>query len=231
MASVEFEWGPRLLRLFGGVGLAALVAAPASAMSYRLLDVELPNCRGSCPKVIVASGTIQQNEHLLFSEFFDSVKDSEKLSNMVLINSPGGFNGGAVSLGMLLRKAKLTVWVGRPSGGPVTRTTGLTSGTCASACVLVLAGGTSRYFVSGSRVGVHRAHMGPEVRDPTTRAVVSGQVQHDAVRHTYLWYFKQMGISQTLMGVIEKTPSETIYWLNPAELGKYGLARDASKQR
>ena len=163
--------------------------------------------------------------------FFDSVKDSTKLSNMFLIDSEGGFNGGAASLGLLLRGAKMTVWVGRPSGGVVSRDSGLRSGTCASACVLVLAGGATRYFVSGSRVGVHRSHMGPEVRDPTTRAIVSGKVQFDTVRQAYQWYFKRMGINQSLIGVIDKTPSESMYWLNPGEMGKYGLARDGSSRR
>ncbi len=208
-----------------------LASMPASAMSYRLLDADLPNCRGACPKIIVASGTIQQNEHLIFADFVDTIGKQERLSSMLVVESPGGFNGGAAMLGMVVRKLKMTVIVGRPVGGAVTRETGLTSGTCASACVLVLAGGTTRYFVSGSRVGVHRAHTGGEVRDPTTRAVVSGRIEHDDVKSAYARYFKLMGIDQSLSQVMDKTPSESMYWLTPAELGKFRLARDSSTKR
>ncbi|MCZ8260527.1 MAG: hypothetical protein O9333_10405 [Beijerinckiaceae bacterium] len=211
--------------LFGGLGAAA------QAMSYRLVDAELAGCGAACPKIIHASGTIQQNEHLIFAEFVANAAKSHRLSSIVVVESPGGFNVGAASLGLMIRKLNMSVIVGRPAGGSVSRSTGLTSGVCASACVLVLAGGKSRYFVPGSRVGVHRAHTGPEVRDPLTRTVVSGTLQHDAIRDAYSRYFRQMGVDQSLSMVMDKTPSESMYWLSPAEMGKFRLAKTATSAR
>lgn len=212
---------------------AGLVAggASASAMTYRLVDADLPGCGDACPKLIYASGTIQQNEHVLFAEFVANAAKRHKLSSIVVVESPGGFNGGAASLGALIRKLKMSVIVGSPAGGSISTTSGLTAGVCASACVLVLAGGKDRYFVPGSRVGVHRAHTGGQVLDPMTRSVVSGTLQHDAIKDAYSRYFKQMGVDQSLSMVMDKTPSESMYWLTPAELGKYRLAKNATTVR
>ena len=212
----------------GGLFAIALCAAPAAAMTYRLIAADLPGCREACPKIIVASGTIQENEHHLFADFVESVAKTEKLSSMLVLESPGGFFGGAAVLGMMVRKLKMTVVVGQPISSVVTREAGLTSATCASACVLVLAGGQTRLYVMGSRIGVHRSHMGQEVRDPSSRAVVSGTVEHGEVKDAYVSYFKKMGINPALTSLIDKTPSDSIYWLSPQELTKYRLARDSS---
>jgi hypothetical protein len=211
--------------------VAGLGATPASALSYRLIEAELPTCRGACPKIIVASGTIRHNEHFSFMEFITGLSAEDRLSSMLVLESPGGFNSGASALGMLLRKLKMTVVVGRPIGGAVTPSTGLTAATCASACVLVLAGGTTRYFVQGSRVGVHRANMGPEIRDPTTRALVSGEVSHENVRNAYARYFRMMGVDQGLATVMDRTAADSMHWLSPAELGRFRLARNAATRR
>lgn len=217
--------------LLAGMGVFLACSPPAEAMSYRLLEASLPNCKGACPKVIVASGTIQADEHHLFADFVETAAGTEKLSSMMVIDSPGGFFGGAAILGAMIRKLKMTVIVGRPVGEVVTQQTGLTSATCASACVLVLSGGVSRYYVTGSRVGVHRSHTGPEVRDPTTRAIVNGKVPHDEVKDDYIRYFRQMGIDPRLTDLVDKTPSDQIYWLSPQELAKYRLARDSAGKR
>ena len=221
--------GKHLLEIAKGAVFAIILSVmPASAMSYRLIEADLPGCGRACPKIIVASGTIQENEHHLFADFVESVSKAEKLSSMLVLESPGGFFGGAAVLGMMVRKLKMTVVIGQPIGAVVTRETGLTSATCASACVLVLAGGQTRLYVTGSRVGVHRSHMGQEVRDPSSRAVVSGTVEHGEVRDAYVSYFRKMGVDAALTNLIDKTPSESIYWLSPQELAKYRLARDSS---
>jgi hypothetical protein len=40
-----------------------------------------------------------------------------------------------------------------------------------------------------------------------------------------------MGVNHALTALIDKTPSESIYWLSPQELAKYRLARDSSTKR
>lgn len=226
-ASGTSRWGIKAGLLLG----LLMMAAPAQAMTYKLLDADLPGCGDGCPKLIYAYGTIQQNEHIQFAEFVAAASQQHKLSSIVVVQSPGGFNGGAASLGSLIRKLRMSVIVGTPAGSSITNDSGLTAGVCASACVLVLAGGKDRYFVPGSRIGVHRAHTGGEVRDPATRAIVSGTLQHDAIKDAYSSYFKQMGIDQSLSMVMDKTPSESMYWLTPAELGKFRLARTTASIR
>ena len=209
----------------------AVAIVPAKAMSYDLVEADLPSCKGACPKVIVASGTIQQNEYALFADFIRTTGEREKLSNMVLLDSAGGFTGGAAALGAVIRKLNMVVLIGKPVSGVVTRGQGLTAGTCASACVIVLAGGAKRFYVKGSRIGVHKSHTGPTVLDPTTRQPVNGKVDHDEVRTAYVQYFRKMGIDQGVVSLIDRTSSDEIYWLSPEELAKFRIARDASEQR
>jgi hypothetical protein len=112
---LSVAWRPLMIRI-AGLTAILMAAAPASAMSYRLLEADLPGCRGACPKIIVASGTIQENEHHLFADFVQGVSKTEKLSSMLVVESPGGFFGGAAVLGMMVRKLKMTVVIGRPIG-------------------------------------------------------------------------------------------------------------------
>jgi hypothetical protein len=212
------------------IALMLAGAQSASALSYQLVDADLPNCRGNCPKVLVATGTIRQNEHVQLAAFIDEALKTERVGQVIVIDSPGGFTLGGAYLGSLLRKLKMTVIVGRWTGEPITRGGGLTSGTCASACVLVLSGGTSRYFVTGSRVGVHRSHTGPTVLDPITRQAINATVDHDNVKEAYASFFKMMGIDAGLASKMDATPSESMYWLSPAEMGRYRLARDSSQR-
>lgn len=200
-------------------------------MSYQLIDADLPSCKGACPKVIFASGTIGQNEYLQFASFIEEASKKVKLSSLLLIESPGGFRGGAAGLGVLLRKTKMKVMVGRPTGAVVTATSGLTGATCASACVLVLAGGVSRSYVPGSRIGVHRSHTGQDVLDPITRQKVNGTVNHDANVDQHTQFFKLMGIDPALAQVINATPAETMRWLNADELKRYRVTTSAPSTR
>lgn len=207
------------------------MASSAAAMSYRLLDVDLPTCKGPCPKVISASGTIGQDEYLQFIGFVKEAGAVHKISSTVLVESPGGFLGGGVGLGILLRKLKMKVMVGRPTGGLLTATSGVGPATCASACVLVLAGGASRSFAPGSRVGVHRSHRGREVLDPATRKNLTGTVDHNATADLHIRYFKMMGVDPQLSKVIDDTPAETIRWLTPEEMKRYRLAQGSAGTR
>ncbi|CAN1557755.1 COG3904 Predicted periplasmic protein [Rhabdaerophilaceae bacterium] len=207
---------------------ALLGVLPASALSYQLADADLPNCKGNCPKVVVATGTISQNEHVQLAAFLDRSMKSDRVGQVLVIDSPGGFTLGGAYMGTLLRRMKMTVIVGRWTGGAITTQSGLRAGTCASACVLVLSGGASRYFVNGSRVGVHRSHTGPVVLDPLTREAVNATVDHDNVKEAYASFFKLMGIDQGLASKMDATPSESMYWLSSQEMAKFRLAIDTS---
>lgn len=208
---------------------AVFMASPASALSYRLADAELPGCKGPCPKVVVATGTIGQNEHAELVSFLDEAMKSDRVAEVILIDSPGGFTVGAMTMAYVLRKLKMTVIVGRWTGDTITPTGGLTSGTCASACVFTLSGGTSRYFVAGSRVGVHRQHTGRQVLDPTTRKPVNATVDYESGFDLYRKFFASLGVDGPgVVAKLSKTPSEDMYWFSPEEMAKHRIARDVS---
>jgi hypothetical protein len=95
---------------------AMLWASPASALSYRLVDANFPGCKGECPKVIVASGTISQNEHIQLLAFLEQSLGRGKVAQILVIESPGGFTAGGLALGYALRKLKMSVIVGRWTG-------------------------------------------------------------------------------------------------------------------
>jgi len=71
--------------------------------------------------------------------------------DVVLLSSPGGNLEQALIMGEIIRARGLATAVGTADAlGKVTRSY------CASACVLVYAGGSPRYGVEGSALGVHR---------------------------------------------------------------------------
>jgi hypothetical protein len=203
-------------------------ASAAAALTYELAEAELAGCKGACPRVIVATGTIGQAEHVQLAAFLSRSTGSGPVSQVIVIDSPGGFTLGGAYLGTLMRQLKMTVIVGRWNGQTITASNGIMPGTCASACVLVLSGGTARYYVPGSRVGVHRSHTGPVVLDPTTRLPINGTINHDDVSQAHIAYFRRMGIDPGLVSKMDATPSEQIYWFSESEMAKFRLARTTS---
>jgi hypothetical protein len=55
-------------------------------------------------------------------------------------------------------------------------------------------------------------------------------VDHENVKEAYASFFKMMGIDAGLASKMDQTPSETMYWLSPAEMGRFRLARDSSQR-
>lgn len=208
---------------------SGLIAGEASALSYRLVDAQLPGCGSNCPKVVVATGTIRSEEHFFFTEFMKQAMETERVSNLLVIDSPGGFVVGSQILGYLLRQLKMTVIVGRWTGDTITPSNGLTSGTCASACVFTLSGGTKRHYVAGSRIGVHRQHTGRQVLDPLTRKPVNASVDYESGFELYRKFFGSLGLDGSgIVAKLSRTPSEEMYWFAPGELQSYRIATDVS---
>lgn len=125
-----------------------------------------------------------------------------KPGDLVLMSSPGGDLGQSVIMGEFIRAHGLVTGVGSSDASGKIR-----PGSCASACVFVYAGGTVRYDVTGSRLGVHRftAHGGSE--DPVADTQrVTGLV---------LSYLKRMGVSSSLVEAMSATAD--IRWLDARE--------------
>jgi hypothetical protein len=107
--------------------------------------------------------------------------------------------------------------------GPGTPITG--GATCASACVLVLAGGIERLAAPSARIGVHQtttlvseteglAHL------KSTRKIYEQQGVDAAVEA----YLTAMGVGEPVMTLMRKTWAASIRWLSLAELKASRLA-------
>ena len=131
--------------------------------------------------------------------------------DVVLLSSPGGNLDQALIMGEIIRARGLATAVGTADrSGRITRSF------CASACVLVYAGGAPRYGIEGSALGVHRFTSSVPGRDPIADAQrISGRI---------LGYMSKMGVSSAVVEAMSAT--RDIRWLEPAEAVKMNLVSE-----
>jgi hypothetical protein len=122
--------------------------------------------------------------------------------DVVLLSSPGGNLDQALIMGETIRSRGFATAVGTAdASGHVS------ASYCASACVLVYAGGTTRYGITGSRLGVHRFAASLPGRDPVAEAQrTTGMI---------LSYMSRMGVSSSIVEAMSET--KDVRWLDPAE--------------
>ena len=139
--------------------------------------------------------------------------DEARLSagDLVLLSSPGGNLEQAMIMGEMIRLRGLATAVGTPdTSGRIARSF------CASACVLVYAGGVRRYGVEGSVLGVHRFTNSMPGPDPIADAQrLTGQV---------LNYMTKMGVSSAVVEAMSAT--RNVRWLDPADALQMKLITD-----
>jgi hypothetical protein len=244
------RWPERAARLFG-LALAGLIAmtGPGSAdlrprarprpppppMRFVRVTSADPACAPDCPEWLSAEGRIEPGSAKTFAEVIASLK-GRRLP--ILIHSPGGSVPDAAAMGELIRAKGLAVAVARTliancpetapkcPDGPGKAITG--GAACASACVLVLAGGVERLAGPVPLIGVHQittliketegaAHL-------TSTRKLYEQKGVDAEVEAYL---AAMGVGEPAMTLMRKTPAASIRWLSLAELKASHLATEA----
>jgi hypothetical protein len=149
---------------------------------------------------LAISGTIGAASAVWLRERLDEAHLAA--GDLVLLSSPGGNLDSALIMGEIIRSRGLATVVGTAdTSGRVTQSY------CASACVLVYAGGKPRYGVEGSTLGVHRFTTSLPGRDPVG----------DAQRTTgaVLNYMAKMGVSSAIVEAMSAT--RDVRWLNPTE--------------
>jgi hypothetical protein len=123
---------------------------------------------------------------------------------------------------------------------------------CASSCAFILAGGVRRYVGPGTVVGVHqistfqvftqvlrtfRVETKTQFGVPVSREkkllaekkLGTTTVARDTPMSTYEnvgKYFVEMGVSEGILSLILRTPSDRIHWLTLAELTRLNMATD-----
>jgi hypothetical protein len=133
-------------------------------MRFVLVVSADPACKPNCPEWLSAEGRIEPGTATAFA---DAVANLKGRRLPILIHSPGGSVADAGAMGELIRAKGLAVAVARTlitncpeaspkcPDGPGAAITG--GATCASACVLVLAGGVERLAAPSALIGCIRS--------------------------------------------------------------------------
>lgn len=152
------------------------------------------------------------------ASWFRDKLDEAKLvpGDIVLMSSPGGRLDQAMIMGEVIRARGLTTMVGTAGAEGRVRPS-----YCASACVLVYAGGKIREAFSGSAWGVHQF---------TTEAPKGVDTGRDVVADTQkttgmiLEYMTRMGVAPSILQAMSAT--KDIRWLKEKEAFDLNLATE-----
>ncbi len=232
-------------------------ATPSSLAPMRFVRVMSngPACEPNCPEWISAEGKIVRGS----AEALDRVVGALNGQPLpIFINSAGGSVEDAMEMGRLIRAKHLAVAVVHTKIAPCpasvsacgeARGEAETAGAyCASACVLVLAGGAERYVSPLSFVGVHQ--LTQVLRQETVKRAykvryfgvawfkweVSRKLVVDRSTSTIkraadqnvvdivAEYLSGMGVGEPVMSLTLATPSRQVRWLTPEELAASRLA-------
>jgi hypothetical protein len=129
----------------------------------------------------------------------------------VVLSSPGGDLNQGVIMGEIIRARGLVTAVGDVDVSGQVR-----PGYCASACVLVYAGGKTRYGVEGSMLGIHQFEATAPLRDP----VASTQ----RIAGFLLGYMTKMGVSSDVVQAMSQT--RDIRWLGVKQAAAMNLVTE-----
>jgi hypothetical protein len=200
-----------LLALSFGVGAGAEVNFKAGG--------ELSNGARTTPMVTI-SREITPADPVLLSKTIQTLRqDAMRNGGMltrngvdflplnVVLNSLGGDVEAALAMGQILRDHEATVII-QPNGQ------------CVSACVFLLAGGTSRHVLG--RVGIHRPYL-PNDKETTALGQRERYQRFGKVINTYL---EAMNVPTELYERMVRIAPEKVHWLTKAELQAYGLSAD-----
>ena len=146
------------------------------------------------------------------SWFRDRLEEAHLVAgDAILLSSPGGDLDQATIIGEIIRSRGLATAVGVADASGRVRPS-----YCASACVFIYAGGTTRFGVEGSALGVHRFVTTAPVRDPVADT--------QQVAGAILSYMTRMGISSAIVTAMSQT--KEVRWLDPQEAAAMNLITD-----
>ena len=166
----------------------------------------IANGSGRGRPALVIGGTIGAATASWFRDRLDEARLAA--GDMVVMSSPGGDLNQAMIMGEIIRSRGLATAVG--GVGTAGR---IKPSYCASACVLVFAGGTIRFGVEGSALGVHRFVTSTPGRDPVA------ETQRTA--GSVLSYVTKMGVSPSIVEAMSETSD--VRWLGASQAAAMNL--------
>jgi hypothetical protein len=167
---------------------------------------------GNGRRALAISGTIGPAAATWFRDRLDEAHLAA--GDLILLSSPGGDLNQALIMGETIRSRGLVTAVGVADGSGHVR-----PAYCASACVLVYAGGKPRLGIEGSALGVHRFVTSTPARD----AVADTQRTAGIV----LGYMTKMGISSAVVQAMSET--RDVRWLGAKEASAMNLITDPAR--
>jgi hypothetical protein len=181
----------------------------APSLTSRLIAGADLDGSGHGRPALAVSGTIGPAAASWFRDRLDEAHLAA--GDAVLLSSPGGDLDQAVIMGEIIRSHGLVTAVG------VADASGrIQPAFCASACVMIYAGGKTRYGIEGSMLGVHRFVTTAPVRDPVADTQrIAGLV---------LGYMTKMGVSSTVVEAMSQT--RDVRWLSAKEALAMNLVTD-----
>ena len=227
------------------VALLGLIAAPAYAdlrpparprgappMRFVRVVSADPACQPNCPEWLSVEGRIEPGAARAFADAVERLK-GRRLP--ILIHSPGGSVADAAAMGELIRAKGLAVAVARTlitncpeaapkcPDGPGKAITG--GAICASACVLVLAGGVERLAGPVPLIGVHQITTLIRETEGVAHLTSTRKLyEQQGVDAEVMAYLAAMGVGDPVMTLMRKTPAASVRWLSLAELKASHLA-------
>lgn len=143
---------------------------------------------------IYVNGTIEEGDTARLLELLAEQRASGRPFFGVILDSPGGSLREGIRLGHAIRAANLNTLV-------------FSTSTCASACVVALAGGTMRTAYRGARIGVHVAAInGTETPEALAATTLMARIVAD------------LGGPDSVLGKMVRTPASSIAWLDLDEV-------------
>jgi hypothetical protein len=241
------SWPPQRKRSPGPAGLAFALALIGLLAETTLASADLrpparprgeppirfvrvvsadPACHPNCPEWLSAEGRIEPGSARAFAEAVGRL-NGRRLP--ILIHSPGGSVPDAIAMGELIRAKGLAVAVARTliancpeaapkcPDGPGKAITG--GATCASACVLVLAGGVERLAGPVPLIGVHQITTVVKEREGLANLISTRKLyEQQGIDAEVTDYLAAMGVGEPVMTLARKTPAASVRWLSLAEL-------------
>ena len=220
---------------------------PDAPMRFVVVRSNAPGCEPTCPEWISAEGAISAKSPALLKA---ALKTIGRRNLPIVVNSPGGDVDAAIAMGRMIRKNKLDIAVGKTwfagcepgaknckendaKGSRYIGNPYVLGSYCASACPMMLAGGTRRLVGPLAYLGVHQItttvvqmNVQYEVRYRIVKGkkrVISKKIvgrkntgsyktyeMSKAVERKLATYFKEMGVDLSVIETMKSTPASEI---------------------
>ena len=215
------------------------VKATWGDITFYLAHGDTDACGRGCNEWIVAEGKIDAGAAPRLRRLLAKLGRRKPI---MFLHSPGGQILGAIELGRLIREQKLTVSVGRTvprgcdrdkpsdkacealkrSGQELAAELDGDIALCASACVYVLAGGSSRLVPPWAKLGIHDIGFDPDRKLP--RGAPIAEVKRD-LRDKLQNYLREMGFDKLLLTAASAVPNESMKFIERDDIVRFGLDR------